>query len=332
MFPDKTHFKIILIGAILLPFFLLQCKTNTQQISVMGSIQSPEENPMSADKIALGKKLFFDKRLSNDETVSCASCHIPEFAFTDRKLVSEGVKGRKTERNSPSILNAAYLKTVMFDAHLTSLEMQAIVPIQEHVEMDMKMHELIKRLSQVEEYNAAAKKIFNREFDAFVLTRSISAFERSLVSQNSRFDKFYSGQNKKALTKDEKAGWKLFSEKLYCTKCHPAPYFTNYQAENNGLYLNYGADKGRFRIFNDSMDIGKFKVPSLRNIELTYPYMHDGSKKSLDEIIDHYSRGGMKHELQSPHIQPFNLSSKEREQLKKFLFSLTDTSYMKEYR
>jgi cytochrome c peroxidase len=239
--------------------------------------------------------------------------------------------GRKTQRNSPSILNAAYLKTVMFDAHLTSLEMQVVVPIQEHVEMDMKMLDLIERLRKVEEYQSAAKRIFGRDFDPYVLTRSISTFERSLISQNSRYDKFINGKAN-SLSKDEKTGLKIFTEKLYCAKCHPAPYFTNYKAENNGLYLEYGEDKGRFRIFNDSMDIGKFKVPSLRNIELTFPYMHDGSFTTLDQVIDHYAAGGKGHKLQSKIIVPFQLNPLERSQLKSFLRSLTDTSYMKDFR
>lgn len=332
MFRLKSYYSFILFGAIVLPLFLYQCKTNSHQIETLGKVNSPSDNPLSEEKIALGKLLFFDKRLSRDESISCASCHIPEFAFTDRKKVSEGVEGRKTDRNAPSILNSGFLKTVMFDAHLTSLEMQVIVPIQEHVEMDMKMLDLITRLKGIKEYQEAAQRIFKRDFDAFVLTRSISAFERSLLSQNSRFDQFYSGNNPKALNKDEKAGWKLFSEILYCAKCHPAPHFTTYVAENNGLYLDYGNDKGRFRIFNDSLDIGKFKIPSLRNIALTYPYMHDGSIATLEEVFDHYKIGGKKHPLQNKIIQPFELTSAETRQLKAFLVSLTDTSYMKDFR
>lgn len=332
MLLKNSYYFFILIGTLLVSLFLYQCKTNSHKIDTFGDIVSPVNNPLTDEKIALGKKLFFDKRLSIDESISCASCHVPEFAFTDRKKVSEGVEGRKTERNSPSILNSGFLKTVMFDAHLTTLEMQVIVPIQEHVEMDMKMLDLIKRLRSIKEYQDAAKRIFNRDFDAFVLTRSISAFERTLLSQNSRFDQYYSGINKKALSKDEIAGWKIFSEQLYCTKCHPAPHFTNYLAENNGLYNVYGNDKGRFRIFNDSMDIGKFKIPSLRNIELTFPYMHDGTFTTVEQVFDHYEAGGKKHSLQSPIVKSFNLSEKQRTQLKKFLFSLTDTSYMKEYR
>lgn len=332
MRSTHSYVYLILFGAILLPFFLLRCKTNSAQINVLGAIESPQDNPLSEDKIALGRLLFFDKRLSRNETISCSSCHVPSFAFTDQKKVSEGVEGRKTLRNSPSLLNSAYLKTMMFDAHLKSLELQVIAPIQEHVEMDMDMKTLLSRLNKDEHYVAEAKRIFNRDFDAFVLTRSIAAFERSLISENSRFDQFYSGIKPNALSKNEKAGWKLFSEKLYCTKCHPAPHFTTYVAENNGLYKEYGEDKGRFRIFNDSNDIGFFKIPSLRNIELTFPYMHDGSMKTIEDVIMHYSKGGKNHPLQNKTINSFNLTNLEIKQLKSFLFSLTDTSYMKNFR
>lgn len=291
----------------------------------------PSDNPISDSKIELGKKLFFDKRLSRDSSISCASCHIPEYAFTDRKKVSEGIKQRKTERNSPSILNAAFLKTVMFDAHLETLEKQSIVPIQEHVEMDMNMLDLIKRLKGIPEYQEAAKNIFNRDFDPFVLSRSIASYERSLFSLNSRFDQFYYQGNIKALSKREKSGWKLFSEKLYCTKCHPAPYFTNFLPENNGLYKDYSnkQDKGKYRIDNDTNWIGFFKIPSLRNIELTYPYMHDGSIITLEDVISHYRKGGEKNKKQSKEIQSFTLSQTEKEDLILFLNTLTDTSYLK---
>jgi cytochrome c peroxidase len=306
----------------------ISCSKATSVWTTTTSIPSPDDNPITDEKVALGRKLFFDKRLSLNNTVSCAKCHVPEYAFTDRLSTSTGIEGRKTERNSPSLLNSAFLKTTMFDAHLPTLEMQVIVPIQEHTEMGNNMKELIQKLRAIPEYQEAAQKIFNREFDAYVLTRSISAFERTLVSLNSRFDQFSRGK-KSALTADEKAGWKLFSEKLYCIQCHPAPYFTTFEAANNGLYEEFGSDKGRFRIFLDSNDIGKFKIPSLRNSELTFPYMHDGSMKSLDDVIAHYQSGGKKHKLQSKIIKPFELTNKEKQQLKSFLYSLTDTSYMR---
>lgn len=318
----------------IIPVFVFACKVIINDSSVLEPVKDPIDNPTNSDKIELGRKLFFDKRLSRNETISCASCHIPEFAFTDRKKVSDGVDGRHTDRNSPSILNAGYLPTVMFDGHLETLEKQVIVPIQEHVEMDMNMLELIKRLSKIEEYQQAAKKIFNREFDPFVLTRSIAAFERSLISGNSRFDQYFYKGNNKALTKKEKKGWILFSQTLYCTKCHPAPYFTTFKVENNGLYPDYAQinDKGRFRIHLDSNDIGFFKIPSLRNIELTFPYMHDGSIASLENVIEHYSLGGKKHPTQNKIISPFKLSENEKNDLIAFLRTLTDTSYMKKFR
>lgn len=158
--------------------------------------------------------------------------------FTDNLTVSEGIKGQHTERNSPSILNAAFLKTAMFDAHLETLELQVIVPIQEKTEMGHNMKDLMKVLRADPEYQKAAKEIYGRDFDAWVLTRSISAYERSLVSMNSRFDQYQKG-NKNAINATEKAGWKLFSETLYCTKCHTPPNFTTYVAENNGLYASY---------------------------------------------------------------------------------------------
>ena len=215
----------------------------------------------------------------------------------------------------------------MFDAHLKTLELQAIVPIQEPVEMGHNMKILIPQLRAIPEYQKAAKRIFNRDFDAWVLTRSLAAFERSLVSMSAPFDHFIKG-DEKALNANEKAGWKLFSEKLYCTKCHVPPHFTNHVARNNGLHKNYGADKGRFRIHLDSADIGSFKVPSLRNIELTDPYMHDGSMETLEDVIAHYTNGGQGHYLQDKSIVPFELSAKEHKQLIAFLKSLTDLSFL----
>jgi cytochrome c peroxidase len=153
---------IILIGGMLMvSLFSVKCKSNKAMIQEFGNLNTPDDNPITDAKVELGRKLFFDKRLSLDNTVSCATCHIPAFGFTDRKKVSDGVLGRKTERNSPSLLNAGYLPTVMFDAHLTSLEMQVIVPIQEHVEMGMKMSEVIERLKAVPEYQKAARDVFN---------------------------------------------------------------------------------------------------------------------------------------------------------------------------
>jgi cytochrome c peroxidase len=313
----------------ILGFIILRCSSG-QDFNAGLVVPTPIDNPQSMAKIALGRQLFFDKRLSLDETIACASCHDPQKAFTDQLPKSKGINGQLSERNAPSILNAAFLKTAMFDAHLASLELQAIVPIQEPVEMGHNMKLLIQKLRKIPEYQAAAQSIFNRDFDAYVLTRSIAAFERSLLSMNAPFDRYLAGE-KKALTADQKAGWKIFSEKLYCTQCHPAPYFTTYVAANNGLYASYEgkSDQGRFRIHHDSTDIGKFKIPSLRNIPLTYPYMHDGSFQSLEQVLAHYQKGGANNPLQDARITSFTLSPTEKKQLLAFFDALIDTSYLK---
>jgi len=319
----------LLASTMILGFIILRCSSG-QDFNAGLVVPTPIDNPQSMAKIALGRQLFFDKRLSLDETIACASCHDPQKAFTDQLPKSKGIKGQLSERNAPSILNAAFLKTAMFDAHLASLELQAIVPIQEPVEMGHNMKLLIQKLRKIPEYQAAAQSIFNRDFDAYVLTRSIAAFERSLLSMNAPFDRYLAGE-KKALTADQKAGWKIFSEKLYCTQCHPAPYFTTYVAANNGLYASYEgkSDQGRFRIHHDSTDIGKFKIPSLRNIPLTYPYMHDGSFQSLEQVLAHYQKGGANNPLQDARITSFTLSPTEKKQLLAFFDALIDTSYLK---
>jgi cytochrome c peroxidase len=170
----------------------------------------PSDNPPSAQKIELGRALFFDKRLSLDESIACADCHNPSFAFTDRKAVSDGINGKHSERNAPTLLNSAFLQTVMFDAHLKTLELQVIVPIQEATEMGHNMKVLIPKLRAIPEYQKAAKTLFNRDFDAWVLTRSIAAFERSLISLNSPYDQYMKG-NKRALSSEQQAGMKLFN-------------------------------------------------------------------------------------------------------------------------
>jgi len=318
--------KSYYLGGILICWLLYSCESPED---LSKEYPFPSDNPPSAQKIELGRALFFDKRLSRDESIACADCHNPKYAFTDRKMVSDGIEGKHPERNAPTLLNSVFLQTVMFDAHLKTLELQVLVPIQEPTEMGHNMKVLIPKLKSVSVYQHAAKKIFNRDFDAWVLTRSIAAFERSLISLNSPYDRYIKGR-KNALTSDQIAGMKLFNS-LYCSTCHPAPYFTNFKAENNGLYQDYGSDKGRFRINLDSADIGFFKTPTLRNIALTYPYMHDGSLTTLDQVIDHYIAGGKHSKGQHPSIKPFQLTKMEKMQLILFLGALTDTSYLKNF-
>jgi len=280
----------------------------------------------SLEAIALGKKLFFDKRLSINNTISCASCHQVAFAFTDRKPLSRGVYGRTAFRNASSLLNVSFSPTLMYDGQVPSLEMQALVPLKDHREMGNDLPKLIKKLARIPYYATAAKEVYHRPFDAWVLTRSLSAFERSLFSTKSNYDLYMAG-DKVALSASARRGLKLFNNDFACVACHPAPFFTTFETVNNGLYKIYGKDKGRYRITNDKKDIGKFKIPSLRNVELTFPYMHDGSLQTIEAVLLHYSQGGKKGVNQDKKIHAFQLSAQNKTDLISFLYSLTDTSY-----
>lgn len=316
--------KSVFFGALLIILIGWNC-SGPEEKTVFSKIPFPKDNPITAEKIAFGKRLFFDKRLSRNNEMSCATCHRPDKAFTDGLPKSKGVNGALAMRNAPSILNSSYFKRYMYDGEVKTLEEQVLVPIQDHREMGNSMKEVLRKLSKDSRYRELAKSIFNRELDAYVVTRAISTYERSLISRSSRFDRYRAGE-KTALNANELAGWKLFSEKLYCTKCHPAPDFTNYRVLSNGLYRDYGTDQGRFRINGEEKEKGTFKVPSLRNVSLTAPYMHDGSMKTLKEVILHYSNGGADHPNKSAIIQRFSLTDLEINQLCSFLETLVDTS------
>lgn len=285
----------------------------------------PQDNPITAEKIAFGKSLFFDKRLSRTNEISCAGCHNPQKAFTDGLVKSRGVNGAVAMRNAPSLFNSAFFKSYMYDGEVKTLEEQVLVPLQDHLEMGSSMKEVLDKLSKDPNYMRLAKSLFNRELDAYVITRAISTYERSLISRNSKFDRYRAGE-KNVLNANEKAGWLLFSRKLYCIKCHSGPDFTNYSVVSNGLYRDYGIDQGRYRINGLEKEKGTFKVPGLRNVSLTAPYMHDGSIRTLKEVIMHYARGGESFSNKSDIIKPFELNDLEISQLESFLRTLTDTS------
>ncbi|MDR0802609.1 cytochrome c peroxidase [Fluviicola sp.] len=318
----SKHFFSLLVTVLALG---VQCSSPVQPNTKWKNIPFPEDNPLTEAKIAFGKELFFDKRLSAGNQISCASCHQPEKAFTDGLTKSRGVDGRMAMRNAPSIFNSAYFKSYMYDGEVKTLEEQVLVPLQDHREMAGSMKEIIRKLAGDKTYQKQAHIIFNRDLDAYVITRAISSYERSLVSRNSRFDQYQSGK-KDVLKANELAGWKLFSEKLYCVKCHSGIDFTNYSVVSNGLYTSYGSDQGRYRINGLEQERGTFKVPGLRNVSLTAPYMHDGSIQTLREVILHYASGGKNFPNKSTVIKPFLLTESEISQLESFFKSLTDTS------
>jgi len=285
----------------------------------------PDNNVLTDERIALGKQLFFDNRLSRNFNFSCASCHKPELAFSDTILVPPGDMILIGKRGSPTLANVAWHPYFFKEGGSPTLETQVQGPIENPEEMDFTFPELIERLSKIESYQQQAQLAYKRELDAFVITRALGAFQRTLVSSNSTYDQYLAG--KTSLNQTELLGKDLFFGKANCSSCHSGFDFTEYEFENNGLYAQF-EDVGLFRVSSDSSDIGKFKIPTLRNIELTAPYMHNGSLKTLTEVIDHYNSGGTNHPNKSELIIPLHLSAEEKASLKAFLKTLTDQSFI----
>ncbi len=288
----------------------------------------PEDNQLTKSRIALGKKLFFDTSLSRDSSVSCASCHKPSLAFADDEAFSLGVENRLGVRNSVSLANVAYQENLLREGGVPTLEQQVLVPIQDHNEFDFNMVLLVERLSKDSVYVTLSQQAYDREMSAFVISRALAAFQRTLLSGNSPYDQYFFQNQSNALNESEIRGLNLFnSDALNCSKCHSDFNFTNEDFTNNGLYEIY-ADSGRIRLTGLEEDRGIFKVPSLRNVALTAPYMHDGSMNTLEEIIVHYQSGGKNHENKSPLIQGFTITDSEKEDLVNFLKSLTDQEFI----
>jgi len=291
-------------------------------------IEFPEDNAFSQSRWDLGKRLFYDPVMSLDSSISCASCHSSELAFSDDVAFSLGVGDRLGTRNAPTLANVAYHPYYTREGGVPTLEMQILVPIQEHNEFDFNIVLLAERLKADSSYIQMSMEAYDREPDAFVITRSLACFERSLISGYSRFDHYENYEDFTALTQHEINGLELFfSDRTNCSTCHGGFNFTNYAFENNGLYEAY-ADVGRFRFTGDEEDLATFKVPSLRNVELTAPYMHDGSIKTLEDVVEHYNEGGLNHPHKSSLIKPLNLTQKEKEELVEFLKTLTDYSFI----
>jgi len=318
----------------LIVFLLVSCSKSEQSYEQseipMGfdKINYPTGNEFSVDRFNLGKKLFYDPILSIDSSKSCNSCHRQEFAFADNLDKSPGVFDRAGKRNAPTLTNVAYLPYVLFEGGVPNLEMQILVPIQEHNEFNSNIVAISKKLNLNEDYVNWSLKAYNRKPDPFVITRAISNFQRELISGNSAFDQFEFQDKKNALSEKERKGYDLFfSNRTNCNKCHSGFQLTNYAFENNGLYENY-EDPGRYHLTGDSLDLNKFKIPTLRNVGVSGPYMHDGSIQTLKAVIEHYNKGGKNHISKSHLIKPLHLTEVEKENLLAFLLSLTDYEFL----
>ena len=323
---SNKHFLVFFVVTI---FFLSFINNNNHfYITIPKGFPNPEipeDNELNKERIHLGKKLFFDKILSRDSSISCASCHKPEYAFTDGLKKAVGIKNRSVTRNTPTLTNIVYNKNFLRDGVNPSLEAQVLVPIHEKNEFDFHILLVAERLKKKPEYLDLFEKAYGGIPTPKLITKAIACYERTLISGNSRYDQYVYQNKNHVLSSSEKKGMDLFN-KLYCVSCHSGFNFSNGAIVNNGLYEKY-EDVGKMRVSLNEIDNGCFKVPTLRNIALTAPYMHNGSLQTLEEVIDHYMKGGNEHPNKHPLIKPFMLSKSERKNLVSFLRSLTDSSF-----
>lgn len=287
-----------------------------------------KKNPLKEEIIYLGRALFYDPMLSKDGTISCASCHSPFSAFThvDHAL-SHGIHDSIGRRNSPALMNLAWHKQFMWDGAIHHLDVQALAPISHPAEMGSSISEVVTTLQKTEKYRTQFKKAFgNEEITGEKTLKAISQFLLTLVSCDSKYDRWKKGEVE--FSTQEQKGYALYQS--YCSICHREPLFSNYEFKNNGLQPDASLnDAGRAEITHNPADSFLFKVPTLRNIEYTYPYMHDGRFEKLSEVVNHYGNLNQNHSFLSPELQkPIQLSPNEKIDLIAFLLTISDKNFV----
>ena len=314
-----------------------EAKKGFKDIGYLGRPTYPKENPFSAEKEKLGKILFFDPRLSSSKQIACASCHDPELGWGDGKRVAYGHDRQNGKRNAMTIINVAFYEKLFWDGRANSLEHQSGFPVADHVEMNMDLKEMVKNISQIEGYKPLFKSAYGtEEINLDKIQKAIATFERSIVSTNSRFDSFVKG-NVKMLKDDEVVGLHLFRTKARCINCHNTPLFSDNKFHNDGQALlgSKFEDLGLYNVTKDLKDVGKMRTPSLRETNITGPWMHHGNFPSLKDVVEFYDLGNpiaqqrslkVADSLKAPKsamLRKLNLTLKEREQVEAFLKSIS---------
>jgi cytochrome c peroxidase len=284
----------------------------------------PKENPYTPEKAELGWLLYFDKRLSADNTLACAGCHAPHFAFTDGQRFSKGIRGQVGGRSAPTVINRAYSLEQFWDGRAKTLEDQAKGPIANPIEMGHTHESCVKCIAAIPGYRQRFKSVFGTD-DISIdhVAKAIATFERTVLSGNSPYDRFKAG-DASALTEGQKRGMEVFfSNNARCDSCHEGFNFTNGKYANVGIGMDKTRpDLGRYEVTHQEADRGAFKTPTLREIEHTAPYMHDGSLNTLEEVVEHYNKGGIKNPWLHQDVRPLNLTDQQKKDLVEFLKAL----------
>ena len=283
----------------------------------------PEDNPLTADKVKLGRKLFGDKILSRNRKLACKSCHQPKKAFTDGRAKAVGVYGRQGNRSVPTLVNRAYGRAFFWDGRTSTLEEQVIKPIESESEMDMTVPEVVERLKRKRRYRKMFRQAFGRDPNGQDLARALASYVRTIYSGDSPFDRYIYGE-RTALSEQARRGLRIFRGKGNCTVCHVGPTLSDEEFHNTGVAWQDGKflDDGRYTVTKLEKDRGKFKTPTLREIARTAPYMHDGALATLADVIDFYSDGGRKNPHLDEEIRKVKFTAGEKSDLLAFLGTL----------
>jgi len=284
----------------------------------------PADNPMTAEKIELGRLLFFDKRLSRNNTIACATCHMPALAFTDGQPVSMGIHRQQGTRSAPASINRAFSKAQFWDGRAATLEDQSIGPFVNPIEHGfVDYNEMLAKLNTIEGYKKLFKQVFGTEITIKEVGKAIASFQRTILSGNSPGDRYDFGVDEMAVSDSAKRGIVLFREKARCARCHSGFNFTDEKFHNIGIGWDTDRpDIGRYVVTKDPDDMGAFKTPTLREISRTAPYMHDGRFGTLEEVVEFYNKAGIKNPFQDNLIIPLELTAQEKKDLVAFLRSL----------
>jgi cytochrome c peroxidase len=349
----RVILKILKSGAAILTFvlfaaFTLACislNAHAEALKPLPPLPIFPENPLTPEKVELGKKLFFDRRLSGDGTMACATCHNPETGYTDALDISLSYPTTKNWRNAPAIINLAYNEVFFWDGRASGLEEQALFPVMSAFEMNQNLDFLEEELKEVPEYVTAFQDVFGGEINRERVGMALAAFQKTIVSKDSPLDKFLSGDTN-ALSAIQKEGYDIFTGKGQCTVCHNGPNLTDNKFYNTGVpensavlndariaatrrftakvsgykaYRTLAEDPGRYLVTKDRKDWKAFRTTSLRELARTGPYMHNGVFPSIEEVIEFFNKGGGDDPNKSPFLQPLNLSDDERLALEVFL-------------
>ena len=284
----------------------------------------PEDNPLTSEKVELGRTLFSDPILSRDKRLACAGCHEPERAFTDGRTVSRGVFGRQGTRHVPTLINRGYGRAFFWDGRISSLEEQVLQPIQDQKEMDMTLKDVVERLRRHQEYTELFQAAFGRIPTHVDLANALASYVRTILSGDAPIDHYMNGE-RDALSAQARDGLRIFRGRGNCTACHVGPTFTDERFHNTGVAWQDGEllDQGRYMVTGKEEDRGAFKVPTLCEVARTAPYMHDGSLATLEDVVDFYDRGGNPNPYQDAQLRRLHFTPTEKQALITFLHALS---------